>query len=98
MFDILRDRTYRHLFLAQVVVRLGTGLAVVALSLLAYDLAGNSAAMVLALSSRSRWWPVSAFSAYIRSLILMRRRASVFALKGRFVRSEKTGAYFLMGS
>ncbi|MBU0642237.1 MAG: MFS transporter [Alphaproteobacteria bacterium] len=47
MFDILSDRTYRHLFLAQVVALLGTGLATVALGLLAYDLAGDGAAMVL---------------------------------------------------
>lgn len=47
MLDILRDRTYRHLFLAQVVALLGTGLATVALGLLAYDLAGDDAAMVL---------------------------------------------------
>lgn len=47
MFDVLSDRTYRHLFLAQVVALLGTGLATVALGLLAYDLAGDDAAMVL---------------------------------------------------
>lgn len=47
MFDILADRTYRHLFLAQVVALLGTGLATVALGLLAYDLAGDEASMVL---------------------------------------------------
>ncbi|MEE4348430.1 MAG: MFS transporter [Paracoccaceae bacterium] len=47
MLDILRDRTYRHLFAAQVVALLGTGLATVALGLLAYDLAGDNAAMVL---------------------------------------------------
>ncbi|PRZ41615.1 MFS transporter [Tritonibacter scottomollicae] len=47
MFDILADRTYRHLFLAQVVALLGTGLATVALGLLAFDLAGDRAAMVL---------------------------------------------------
>ena len=47
MFAILADRTYRHLFLAQVVALLGTGLATVALGLLAYDLAGDKAAMVL---------------------------------------------------
>lgn len=47
MFSILADRTYRHLFLAQVVALLGTGLATVALGLLAYDLAGDNAAMVL---------------------------------------------------
>ena len=47
MFDILSDRTYRHLFLAQVASLLGTGLATVALGLLAYDMAGDSASMVL---------------------------------------------------
>ena len=47
MLEILGDRTYRHLFLAQIVALLGTGLATVALGLLAYDLAGDQAAMVL---------------------------------------------------
>jgi MFS family permease len=47
MLAILADRTYRHLFAAQVVALLGTGLATVALGLLAYDLAGDRAAMVL---------------------------------------------------
>lgn len=47
MFDILNDRRYRHLFFAQVVALIGTGLATVALGLLAYDLSGENAAMVL---------------------------------------------------
>ena len=47
MLDILSDRTYRHLFMAQVVALLGTGLATVALGLLAFDLAGDGAALVL---------------------------------------------------
>ena len=47
MLEVLADRTYRRLFLAQVVALLGTGLATVALGLLAYDLAGDGAAMVL---------------------------------------------------
>ena len=47
MLEILADRTYRRLFLAQVVALLGTGLATVALGLLAFDLAGGDAAMVL---------------------------------------------------
>ncbi len=47
MLSVLADRTYRHLFLAQVVALLGTGLATVALGLLAFDLAGEGAAMVL---------------------------------------------------
>jgi MFS family permease len=44
---VLRHRTYRHLFAAQVVALAGTGLATVALSLLAFDLAGADAAAVL---------------------------------------------------
>lgn len=47
MLAILSDRTYRHLFLAQVVALLGTGLATMALGLLAFDLAEDRAAIVL---------------------------------------------------
>ena len=47
MLEILSDRIYRHLFLAQLVALLGTGLATVALGLLAFDLAGDGAGMVL---------------------------------------------------
>ncbi len=47
LFAVLADRTYRHLFLAQIVALVGTGLATVALGLLAYDLAGKSAGAVL---------------------------------------------------
>lgn len=47
MLEILADRTYRHLFAAQVVALLGNGLATVGLGLLAYDLAGDGASMVL---------------------------------------------------
>ncbi|MFD6225486.1 MFS transporter [Streptomyces sp. NPDC060232] len=47
MPSVLRNRTYRRLFTAQVVALVGTGLATVALSLLAYDLAGDGAPAVL---------------------------------------------------
>ncbi|MFW8595309.1 MFS transporter [Cribrihabitans neustonicus] len=47
MLDVLSDRTYRHLFLAQVTALLGTGLATVALGLLAFELAGGNAGLVL---------------------------------------------------
>lgn len=47
MFGILSDRTFRHLFGAQVLSLLGSGLATVALALLAYDLAEGSAGLVL---------------------------------------------------
>ncbi|MFE4057845.1 MFS transporter [Streptomyces sp. NPDC059096] len=47
MLAVLRNRTYRRLFTAQVVALVGTGLATVALSLLAYDMAGADASAVL---------------------------------------------------
>ena len=47
MLNVLKNRTYRHLFTAQVVALIGTGLATVALGLLAFDLAGVNAGTVL---------------------------------------------------
>ncbi|GJE02834.1 hypothetical protein GMJLKIPL_4783 [Methylobacterium isbiliense] len=47
MLSILANRTYKHLFAAQVVALVGTGLLTVALGLLAYRLAGANAGAVL---------------------------------------------------
>lgn len=47
MIEVLRHPQFRRLFAAQVVALVGTGLATVALALLAYDLAGPSAGAVL---------------------------------------------------
>jgi MFS family permease len=47
MLEPLKNSTYRHLFTAQVIALLGTGLTTVALALLAYDLAGDQAGTVL---------------------------------------------------
>lgn len=47
MLSVLTNRTYRHLFFAQVIALVGTGLSTVALGLLAYDLAGADAGAVL---------------------------------------------------
>jgi small multidrug resistance family-3 protein len=47
MLDILADRTYRHLFAAQVTALPGSRLATVALGLLAHDLAGDDAGLLL---------------------------------------------------
>ncbi len=47
MLSILTNRTYRHLFLAQILSLMGSGLTTVALGLLAYDLAGANAGAVL---------------------------------------------------
>ena len=47
MLAVFANRAYRHLFAAQVIALLGTGLLTVALGLLAFDLAGESAGAVL---------------------------------------------------
>lgn len=47
MLAVLANRTYRHLFLAQIIALVGTGLATVALGLLAYEIAGANAGAVL---------------------------------------------------
>ena len=47
MFAVLANRIYRRLFAAQVIALVGTGLATVALGLLAWDLAGGNAGQVL---------------------------------------------------
>jgi MFS family permease len=47
MFAPLANPVYRHLFAAQVLSLLGTGLATVALGLLAFELAGTDAGLVL---------------------------------------------------
>lgn len=46
----LANRTYRRLFSAQVIALTGTGLTTVALTLLAYDLAGNNAGAVVGIA------------------------------------------------
>lgn len=47
MLSVLSNQTYRHLFFAQMIALIGTGLATVALGLLAYDIAGGNAGAVL---------------------------------------------------
>jgi H+ antiporter protein len=50
MIEILANRTYRHLFAAQLIALVGTGLATVALSLLAFEIAGGEAGSVLGIA------------------------------------------------
>ena len=47
MLEILRNNIYRNLLSAQIIALIGTGLATIALALLAYDLAGSNAGAVL---------------------------------------------------
>ena len=50
MLEVLKNTTYRHLFLAQVIALIGTGLITIALALQAYDLAKGQAAQVLGIA------------------------------------------------
>lgn len=50
MFSPLQNAAYRHLFIAQVAALLGTGMATVALGLLAHDLAGAGAGEILGIA------------------------------------------------
>jgi hypothetical protein len=59
MLAILRHREFRHLFAAQVVALLGTGLATVALALLAFELAGERAGQVLGTALAIKMWCTS---------------------------------------
>lgn len=47
MLDVLANRTYRHLFLAQIIALVGTGLTTIAPGQLAYEIAGPNAGSVL---------------------------------------------------
>lgn len=47
MISVFANRTYRHLFVAEIIALVGTGLATVALGLLAYEIAGVNAGAVL---------------------------------------------------
>lgn len=47
MTDLLRNKTYRNLFFAQVIALLGTGLATVALSLMAFEIEPQSAGVII---------------------------------------------------
>jgi MFS family permease len=50
MIAVLRNRTYRHLFSAQILSLIGTGLTTVALGLLAFEIAGAEAGQVLGIA------------------------------------------------
>ena len=67
MLSVLANCTYRHLFAAQVIALIGTGLATVALGLLALQIAGKDAGLVLGavhhhpvmIDDLHRTWPYS---------------------------------------
>lgn len=69
MLSILSNRIYRHLFMAQVIALIGTGLATVALGLLAFSLSGDRAGAVLG----------TALAVKMSSYILIAPLAAAFA-------------------
>lgn len=50
MFQVLQNKTYRTLFLAQIIAHGGTGLVTIALALLAYEIAGADAGRILGIA------------------------------------------------
>ncbi|MCF6326639.1 MAG: MFS transporter [Devosiaceae bacterium] len=69
MLKILANRTYRHLFGAQIIALIGTGLATVALGLMAWQIAGENAGMVLG----------TAFAIKMLAYVILAPIASAFA-------------------
>ena len=66
MLNTLRNPTFRHLFAAQIVALLGTGLATVALGLLAWQLAGDNAGAVLGTALAIKMSPMSHWPRWLR--------------------------------
>ncbi|WP_024820170.1 MFS transporter [Arthrobacter sp. 31Y] len=69
MLSVLRNQTYRMLFLAQVVALMGTGLLTVALGLLAFDLAGSYAGAVLGTALTIKMLAYVALAPVINALV-----------------------------
>ena len=59
MLSVLKNRTYRHLFAAQVIALVGTGLMTVALACLPTIWPGRMPARYSGRHSQSRCWPMS---------------------------------------
>ena len=69
MLSVLRDRTYRRLFSAQIVALVGTGLLTVALGLLAFDLAGSNAGAVMGTALTVKMLAYVGFAPVINALV-----------------------------
>jgi MFS family permease len=81
MITVLRNPIYAKLFTAQVVALLGTGLLTVALGLVAYDLAGDKAGVVLGIALTLKMVAYVGFSPIANALFarLDRRRVLIGA-------------------
>lgn len=77
MLEVLRHTDFRRLFFAQVVALVGTGLATVALALLAYDLAGDRAGAVLGTAFAIKMAVYVLLAPVAAALVPLARRKSV---------------------
>jgi MFS family permease len=66
---VLKDKTYRRLFAAQVVALLGTGMLTVALGLLAFDIAGEAAGAVLGTALTIKMLAYVGFAPVVNALV-----------------------------
>lgn len=69
MLPVLRNRTFRKLFSAQVVALLGTGLLTVALGLLAFDVAGSNAGAVMGTALTIKMLAYVGFAPVVNALV-----------------------------
>lgn len=77
MIGVLRNSTYARLFSAQIVALLGTGLLTVALGLLAFDIAGQDAGVVLGTALTIKMVAYVAVSPVMAAMATQWRRKAV---------------------
>lgn len=77
MIGVLRNSTYARLFSAQIVALLGTGLLTVALGLLAFDIAGQDAGVVLGTAPTIKMVAYVAVSPVMAAMATRWRRKAV---------------------
>lgn len=69
MYELFRNRSYARLFTAQLVALVGTGLLTVALGLLAYDLSGDRAGLVLGMAYSIKMLAYVGLSPVLQALV-----------------------------
>ena len=69
MLSVFRNVSYAKLFSAQFIALVGTGLLTVALGLLAYDVAGSQASMVLGIAMTIKMIAYVGISPFISALV-----------------------------
>lgn len=77
MIEVLRNPSYAKLFSAQVIALVGTGLLTVALGLLAFDIAGGNAGVVLGTALTIKMIAYVAVSPVMSALTARLRRKPV---------------------